>query len=84
MTIQLDHTIVPAKDKIASARFFADVFGLAVKPGPGYFAQVQVNEGLGFGPADQVLGVAGTLGAELWSWSAQDDPVALGGAGAVS
>jgi hypothetical protein len=44
MTIRLDHTIVPAKDKIASAEFFAEIFGLTVKQG--YFAQVQVNENL--------------------------------------
>lgn len=53
MTIRLDHTIVPAKDKIASAKFFADVFGLAVKPGPSYFAQVQVNENLTFDFSDE-------------------------------
>ena len=46
MTIRLDHTIVPVRDKVAAAEFFADVFGLAVKPGDGYFAQVQVNESL--------------------------------------
>ena len=46
MTVRLDHTIVPAKDKIASAEFFAEVFGLTVKSGQGYFAQVQVNESL--------------------------------------
>ena len=33
MAIVLDHTIVPAKDKVASAEFFADIFGLTVKPG---------------------------------------------------
>ncbi len=52
MTIRLDHTIVPAKDKVASARFFAEVFGLTVKPGPSYFAQVQVNETLTFDFSD--------------------------------
>ena len=46
MVMQLDHTIVPAKDKRASARFFAEIFGLAVTPGNGYFAQVRVNEQL--------------------------------------
>jgi catechol 2,3-dioxygenase-like lactoylglutathione lyase family enzyme len=46
MTIRLDHTIVPVKDKRASARFFAEIFGLSVKPGAGYFAQVQVNDSL--------------------------------------
>jgi catechol 2,3-dioxygenase-like lactoylglutathione lyase family enzyme len=33
MTMQLDHTIVPSRDKKASARFFADIFGLTVTPG---------------------------------------------------
>ena len=52
MTIRLDHTIVPARDKAASARFFAETFGLKVKPGRGYFGQVQVNESLTFDFAD--------------------------------
>jgi catechol 2,3-dioxygenase-like lactoylglutathione lyase family enzyme len=52
MTIRLDHTIVPARDKAAAARFFADVFGLTVKPGQGYFAQVRVNESLTLDFAD--------------------------------
>jgi catechol 2,3-dioxygenase-like lactoylglutathione lyase family enzyme len=52
MTIRLDHTIVPATDKVASAAFFADIFGLTVKPGQGYFAQVQVNESLTLDFAD--------------------------------
>ena len=46
MTIRLDHTIVPAKDKTASAEFFAEIFGLNVKPGEGHFVQVRVNESL--------------------------------------
>ena len=53
MTIRLDHTIVPATDKVASAEFFADIFGLTVKPGPGHFAQVQVNESLTLDFADE-------------------------------
>ncbi|MGH7279615.1 MAG: VOC family protein [Candidatus Rokuibacteriota bacterium] len=53
MTIRLDHTIVPAKDKVASAEFFAEIFGLTVTPGPGHFAQVQVNESLTFDFADE-------------------------------
>ena len=54
MTIRLDHTIVPAKDKRASAAFFAEIFDLSVKPGDGYFAQVQVNEHLTLDFADKV------------------------------
>ena len=45
MTIRLDHTIVPARDKDASAEFFAGIFGLTAKAG-GYFTQVRVNEHL--------------------------------------
>ena len=44
MTIRLDHTIVPVKDKTASAEFFAGIFGLTARPGR--FAKVQVNESL--------------------------------------
>jgi len=33
MTIVLDHTIVPARDKEESARFFARIFGLEYKGG---------------------------------------------------
>lgn len=53
MTIRLDHTIVPSKDKAASARFFAEIFGLKVTPGRGYFAQVRVNESLTMDFADE-------------------------------
>jgi catechol 2,3-dioxygenase-like lactoylglutathione lyase family enzyme len=53
MAILLDHTIVPARDKLASAKFFAEIFGLNVKPGGGYFAQVQVNDSLTFDFADE-------------------------------
>jgi catechol 2,3-dioxygenase-like lactoylglutathione lyase family enzyme len=53
MTIRLDHTIVPAKDKIASAKFFAEMFGLTVEPDTGHFAEVQVNHRLTFLFADE-------------------------------
>jgi catechol 2,3-dioxygenase-like lactoylglutathione lyase family enzyme len=52
MAIHLDHTIVPAHDKIASAEFFAEIFGLTVKPKPGHFAQVQIDERLTLDFAD--------------------------------
>jgi catechol 2,3-dioxygenase-like lactoylglutathione lyase family enzyme len=51
MAIRLDHTIVPAKDKNASAEFFAEIFGLTVTPG--HFAQVRVNESLTLDFADE-------------------------------
>lgn len=46
MTIQLDHTIVPAHDKEASARFFARIFGLRYDGPEGHFAPVRVNDAL--------------------------------------
>jgi catechol 2,3-dioxygenase-like lactoylglutathione lyase family enzyme len=48
MTIVLDHTIVPARDKEAAARFFAQIFGLSYDGLGGHFAPVRVNEALTF------------------------------------
>lgn len=48
--MQLDHTIVPARNKLESARFIARLFDRTVKPG--HFAQVQVNESLTLDFAD--------------------------------
>ena len=48
MAIVLDHTIVPARDKEASARFFAQMFGLEYKGTSGHFAPVYVNDSLTF------------------------------------
>ncbi len=46
MAIILDHTIVPAKDNVASAQFFARVFGLNYEGESGHFAPVRVNDSL--------------------------------------
>ena len=46
MAITLNHTIVPARDKEASARFFADIFGVKYEGASGHFAPVRVNETL--------------------------------------
>jgi hypothetical protein len=47
MTIQLDHILVPAKDRIASARLLADLLGVPWSDtGVGPFAPVFVNDGL--------------------------------------
>jgi catechol 2,3-dioxygenase-like lactoylglutathione lyase family enzyme len=46
MAITLNHTIVPAHDKEASARFFAGIFGLKYEGTAGHFAPVRVNETL--------------------------------------
>ena len=46
MSIKLNHTIVPAHDKEAAARFFAQIFGLQYAGPTGHFAPVRVNEEL--------------------------------------
>lgn len=46
MAITLNHTIVPARDKEDSARFFARIFGLEYEGLRGHFAPVQVNDTL--------------------------------------
>ena len=46
MAITLNHTIVPAHDKEASARSFANIFGLKYEGSSGHFAPVRVNDTL--------------------------------------
>jgi catechol 2,3-dioxygenase-like lactoylglutathione lyase family enzyme len=46
MPITLNHTIVPAHDKEAAARFFARIFGLRFEGASGHFAPVHVNDTL--------------------------------------
>jgi catechol 2,3-dioxygenase-like lactoylglutathione lyase family enzyme len=46
MAIELNHTIVPARDKVASAKFFARIFGLRYEATESHFAPVRVNESL--------------------------------------
>ena len=43
MTITLNHTIVPAREKMAAAKFFARIFGLK-RARTGHFAPVAVNK----------------------------------------
>jgi catechol 2,3-dioxygenase-like lactoylglutathione lyase family enzyme len=45
MTITLNHTIVPARDKAEAAKFFARIFGLK-RGRSGYFAPVRINKSL--------------------------------------
>jgi catechol 2,3-dioxygenase-like lactoylglutathione lyase family enzyme len=49
--MRLDHTIVAAKDKVASAEFFAGIFDRPVAHG--YFSQVRVDEALTLDFADE-------------------------------
>ena len=47
MTIHLDHTIVPARNKVASAKLLADLLGVSwAESGIGPFSPVYVNDGL--------------------------------------
>jgi catechol 2,3-dioxygenase-like lactoylglutathione lyase family enzyme len=46
MAITLNHTIVPARDKEAAAKFFARIFGLEFDGQSGHFAPVRVNDTL--------------------------------------
>jgi len=46
MTITLNHTIVPARDKVAAAKFFARIFGLRYNGRSEHFAPVRVNKAL--------------------------------------
>ena len=44
MPLQLDHTIVPAYDKVKSAEFIARIFGVKYEGTWGHFAPVKVND----------------------------------------
>ena len=44
MSLQLDHTIVPAYDKVKSAKLIARIFGLEYNEPWGHFAPVKVND----------------------------------------
>ena len=46
MTVTFNHTIIAAKDREASARFFRELFELAEAPSWGVFTNVQLDEGV--------------------------------------
>jgi catechol 2,3-dioxygenase-like lactoylglutathione lyase family enzyme len=46
MAIVLDHTIVPARDKEASARFMARILGLTYEGSVSHFAPLRINDTL--------------------------------------
>src|SRR5437762_232813 len=56
--MKLNHMLVPAKDKIASANFFAEMMGLETGP-VGHFAPVRIDESL-------VLDFADINDVNLW------------------
>jgi catechol 2,3-dioxygenase-like lactoylglutathione lyase family enzyme len=46
MSVALNHTIIPAKDRWASARFLAGILGLEVGPEWGHFVPLQTHNGV--------------------------------------
>lgn len=46
MSIRLNHTIVPTRDNVGAATWFADIFGLVYEGDQGHFAPVRVNDDL--------------------------------------
>ncbi|MDE0054778.1 MAG: VOC family protein [Gammaproteobacteria bacterium] len=43
MTIELNHTIVPSRDKVASARFYQEMFGFEYGGAMGHFEPVRIT-----------------------------------------
>lgn len=43
--VRFDHTIIPARDKRASAEFFAEIFGLPAPEPAGHFEQIRLSDG---------------------------------------
>ena len=43
MTVELNHTIVPSHDKVASARFYQEMFGFEYNGAMGHFEPVRIE-----------------------------------------
>jgi catechol 2,3-dioxygenase-like lactoylglutathione lyase family enzyme len=52
MTVELNHIIVPARDKLASARFLAGILGLPAGPPLGPFIPIRVGNAVTLDYAD--------------------------------
>src|SRR5947209_12171624 len=46
MSVELNHTIIPARDKWASAKFLADILNLEAGPEWGHFVPVKTGNGV--------------------------------------
>jgi catechol 2,3-dioxygenase-like lactoylglutathione lyase family enzyme len=68
ITITLNHTIIPARDKEAAARFFAEIFGLRFEGSGGHFAPVRVNDTLTLDFAD----AKGTIASQHYAFHVSD------------
>ena len=54
MSIELNHTIIPAKDKWAAAKFLADILNLEAGPEWGHFVPVRTGNGVTLDFSDSV------------------------------
>ena len=46
MSVELNHTIIPAKDKWVSAKFLADILNLEAGPEWGHFVPIKTANGV--------------------------------------
>ncbi|MET9832697.1 VOC family protein [Streptomyces sp. NPDC006385] len=69
MTVELNHTIVAAHDKKASAQFLADVLGLEVSPQYGPFIPVEIPNGVTLDYAD----TTGTITPQHYAFLVSED-----------
>lgn len=69
MTVQLNHTIVAAHDKHASARFLADILGLEVSPQYGPFIPVEIPNGVTL----DYLDTPGTITPQHYAFLVSED-----------
>ncbi|ARX86076.1 MULTISPECIES: VOC family protein [Streptomyces] len=70
MTIELNHTIVAATDKKASAQFLADILGLEVGPQYGPFIPVEIPNGV---TLDYYEGDGGPLVPQHYAFLVSED-----------
>ncbi len=59
MSIVLNHTIGPVRDKRRSAQLLADLLGIGVQPAAGPFVPVRINADLTFDFDDRIGGRPG-------------------------
>ncbi|MFE2839525.1 VOC family protein [Streptomyces mirabilis] len=69
MAVELNHTIVAAHDKMASARFLADLLGLEVAPEYGPFVPVRMPNGVTLDYMD----TAGSISPQHYAFLVSED-----------
>src|ERR1700719_3798321 len=53
MSVELNHTIIPARDRLASAKFLADILNLEAGPEWGHFVPIRTSNGVTLDFADR-------------------------------